>query len=93
VKLADPFRNGSFSKRVNRFLGSIHINGKDVFAHVPNTGRMRELLTPGRSIMLRQRRSQKRKTRYDLSFVNYYGRWVSIDARLSGVLRAESIEK
>ncbi len=92
MKLADHLQNGSFANRVNRFLASIHINGKEQFAHVPNSGRMRELLTPERPVMLRERRSQKRKTRYDLTLVNYYGRWVSIDARLPRSLLAESIE-
>jgi len=54
---------------------------------------MRELLTTGRPVKLREKRSQRRKTRYDLSLVNYHGRWVSIDARLPGVLLVESIEK
>lgn len=53
---------------------------------------MRELLLPARPIILRKRRSQRRKTRYDFSLGNYYGRWVSIDARLPGVLLPESIE-
>jgi sugar fermentation stimulation protein A len=54
---------------------------------------MRELLTAGRLVKLRERRSQRRSTRYDLSLVNYNGRWVSIDARLPGILFAESIGK
>ncbi len=43
--------------------------------------------------MSRERRSQRRKTRYGLSLVNYDGRWVPIDTRLPGVLLAESIER
>jgi sugar fermentation stimulation protein A len=91
VKFAEPFQNGSFTKRVNRFLASINIDGRDVHAHVPNSGRMGELLTPGRTVKLRERVSQKRKTRFDLSLVDYNGCLVSIDARLPGVLLAESI--
>lgn len=92
MKLTGPLRNGSLTKRVNRFLASIHIDGRQEYAHLPNSGRMRELLTTGRPIKLRERRSQRRKTGYDLSLVDYHGRWVSIDTRLPGVLLAESIE-
>ena len=92
MKLTYPLCSGSFTKRVNRFLASIHIDGSEEYAHVRNSGRMRELLTTGRLVKLRERRSQRRKTRYDLTLVNYDGRWVSIDARLPGVLLAESIE-
>jgi DNA-binding sugar fermentation-stimulating protein len=54
---------------------------------------MRELLTTGRQVKLRERRSQRRKTRYDLSLVNYNGRWVSVDARLPGILFVESTRR
>ena len=94
MKFTDPpLRNASFTKRVNRFLASIHIDGRGEYGHVPNSGRMGELLTTGRAIKLRERKSQRRKTRYDLSLVDFNGCWVSIDARLPGVLLAESIEK
>jgi sugar fermentation stimulation protein A len=77
---------------MNRFLASIHIDGRKEYVHIPNSGRMRELLTNGRSVKLRERESRRRKTRYDLFLVDYHGRWVSIDARLPGLLLAESIE-
>jgi len=54
---------------------------------------MAELLTAGRSIKLRERESRTRKTRYDLCLVDFNGFWVSIDARLPGILMAESIGK
>jgi sugar fermentation stimulation protein A len=92
VKVIDPLLSARFTKRMNRFLASIHIDGREEYAHIPNSGRMRELLTNGRLVKLREGESQRRKTRYDLSLVDYNGRWVSIDARLPGVLLAESIE-
>lgn len=92
MKVTDPLLNGSFTKRMNRFLASIHIDGREEYAHIPNSGRMRELLTNGRLVKLRERESRRRKTRYDLFLVDYHGRWVSIDARLPGLLLAESIE-
>ncbi|MCK5551812.1 MAG: DNA/RNA nuclease SfsA [Deltaproteobacteria bacterium] len=93
MRFTDPLLDASFTRRVNRFLASILVDGNEEYAHVPNSGRMRELLTTGRGIKLRERESQGRKTRFDLSLVDFNGPWVSIDARLPGALLAESIEK
>lgn len=93
MEFADPLRDASFAKRVNRFLASVQIDGREEYAHVPNSGRMAELLTAGRSIKLREKESRTRKTRYDLCLVDFTGFWVSIDARLPGILLAESIGK
>ena len=38
---------GQFVSRPNRFVVTINIDGKDVLAHLPNPGRMWELLFPG----------------------------------------------
>jgi sugar fermentation stimulation protein A len=54
---------------------------------------MAELLAAGRSIKLRERELRTRRTQYDLCLVDFNGIWVSIDARLPGVLLAESIGK
>jgi sugar fermentation stimulation protein A len=48
---------------MNHFLASIHIDGREEYAHIPNSGRMRELLTNGRLVKLRERESRRRKTR------------------------------
>jgi sugar fermentation stimulation protein A len=93
VRFTGPLRDATFTKRINRFLASILIDGKEQFAHVPNSGRMGELLTTGRGIKLREGKSRARKTRFDVSLVDFNGSWVSIDARLPGVLLAESIEE
>ena len=37
-----------FIRRLNRFAALVEIDGDEVMVHVANTGRMRELLTPGR---------------------------------------------
>lgn len=92
MKVTHPLLNGSFTKRMNRFLASIHIDGRKEYAHIPNSGRIREFLTNRRPVKLRGKESRRRKTRYDLFLVDYHGRWVSIDARLPGFLLAESIE-
>jgi sugar fermentation stimulation protein A len=59
VKVTDPLLNGSFTKRMDRSLASIHIDGRKEYAHIPNSGRMRELLPNGRLAKLRERESRK----------------------------------
>lgn len=93
MRLPRPLRDASFTRRINRFLASIFLDGKEEYAHVPNSGRMEELLTTGREIKLRERKSQGRKTRFDVFLVDFKGSWVSIDAGLPGTLLSESIEK
>lgn len=92
MKFTRLLRHGNFTRRVNRFLASISIDGREEHARVPNSGRMGGLLTLGRPIRLWERSHQRRKTRYDLSLVHRNDHWVSIDARLPGILLAESIE-
>lgn len=59
----DIFRN-----RPNRFIAHIDIDGKEVISHVPNTGRLRELLVPDASVMLSHHPSKHRKTLFVVQF-------------------------
>jgi len=45
VKLSKyPLVNGIFISRPNRFIARVMINQEEIAAHVPNAGRMSELL-------------------------------------------------
>jgi sugar fermentation stimulation protein A len=72
------------------------MKGETVWAHLPNSGRLTELLVPGRRVLLQEcigaaGRRPVRKTQYDLSLVALDGRWVSVDARLPNGLVAEAL--
>ncbi len=63
-------------------------------AHLPNSGRLNELLVPGHQVWLRPADPaslQRRRTAYDLALVSYAGRLVSVDARLPGHLVAKAL--
>ena len=64
-----------------------------VAAHLPNSGRMEELLVPGRSVVLAECPAIHRKTRFDMLLVRYQGRWVSVDSRLPSALAAEALRQ
>lgn len=60
---------GTFMDRPNRFIAYIDLNGKTVTAHVKNTGRCRELLIPGVTVLVKHHPGALeagRKTEYSL---------------------------
>ena len=83
---------GTFISRPNRFIAHIDIEGEEVISHVPNTGRLRELLIPGATVMLSYHPSPKRKTKYELRMVKKNDCWISIDSQLPNALAKEAIE-
>jgi sugar fermentation stimulation protein A len=86
-----PLVPGSFVRRDNRFRATVIAGGKETWAHVPNSGRLEELFTPGRPLWLSTAGDPARKTAYDLRLVDYEGTLVSVDARLPNHLLAESL--
>lgn len=89
-----PLREARFVSRLNRFAALVTCEGKQTLAHVPNSGRLRELLDPDNPVLLAPPRlSAHRKTEYDLALVDAGGVLVSIDARLPPKLLAESLER
>ncbi|NLN97088.1 MAG: DNA/RNA nuclease SfsA [Eubacteriaceae bacterium] len=80
-----PLIEGTFVKRDNRFVARVQPkSGTEIHkAHVPNTGRMSELLVPGAKVALSVHDEAHRKTKYTLWAVLYKGIWVCIGARLA----------
>jgi sugar fermentation stimulation protein A len=74
--------HGFFQKRLNRFLAEVDLNGESVLAHVPNPGRMLELLIPSKKVYLREKSEPHRKTDYDLIGVEHNQSVISIDSNL-----------
>ena len=68
-------------------------DGRERDAHLPNSGRLAELLTPGNTVLLAPAGAGAgRKTSDDLLLVKVGGVLVSADARLPNKLLKESIE-
>lgn len=89
LPLADRLVEGTFERRLNRFAAEVRVAGEVISVHIPNSGRLGELLTSEAPCLLADPGDDAtRKTRYDLAAVRYLGRWVSIDARLPGRLVA-----
>jgi sugar fermentation stimulation protein A len=84
---------GTMIRRNNRFRATVSVGGVNAWAHVPNSGRLEELLTPGRPVWLAPAGSPERKTAYDLKLVEFESVLVSVDARLPNPLFAEALAK
>ena len=82
---------GHFISRDNRFSATVEVEGSKAWAHVPNSGRLRELFTPGRPVWVSRASNPERKTAFDLKLVEYNGVLVSVDARLPNPLFAEAL--
>ena len=54
---------GVFRSRPNRFIANVEIDGIVEVCHVKNTGRCRELLTPGATVWCQQFDNPNRKTK------------------------------
>jgi sugar fermentation stimulation protein A len=81
-----------FVRRENRFRAFVERDGQLLAAHVPNSGRLGELLTPGAAVWVAPFQSLTgRKTVCHLALVEYAGTLVSVDARLPNRLVAEAL--
>lgn len=74
-------RRGTFLLRPNRFIAHVEIDGKVEICHVKNTGRCRELLIPGASVLVQECPSPSRKTKFDLICVYKGKRLINMDSQ------------
>lgn len=82
---------GHFVRRDNRFRATVRVDGRETWAHVPNSGRLTDLFLPEQPVWLAPSTRPNRKTRYDLKLVECATGLVSVDARLPGPLFAEAL--
>ena len=93
MKFSSPLQEGTFLSRPNRFAAWVDVNGSPTLAHVPNSGRMRELLQKGNRVLLAPVDRPGRKTDYDLSLVDLGHTLVSPDSRMPPALVEEAFAR
>jgi len=69
---------GIFKARPNRFIAEVEVDGEVEIAHVPNTGRCRELMVDDAVVWLKPSDNPKRKTKFSLHLVENRGALVSL---------------
>ena len=82
---------GIFKKRPNRFIAEVEINGNIEIAHVPNTGRCRELLVDDAVVWLKPSDNPRRKTKFTLHFVENRGVLVSLYSQEANTIVYDAI--
>ncbi|NEZ47986.1 DNA/RNA nuclease SfsA [Clostridium niameyense] len=80
-----------FLKRPNRFQAYVDINGKIEMIHVPNTGRCKEILIPGCTVILRKEDNPSRKTKYDLIAAYKGNMLINIDSQIPNKVVKEAL--
>ena len=82
----------TFLSRPNRFRAEVQVGRRTGSAHVANPGRLKELLTPGRTVWLRSAAHSRRKTDYDLVLASHEETLVSLDSRLPNALLGQALQ-
>ncbi|MCL6430579.1 MAG: DNA/RNA nuclease SfsA [Anaerolineae bacterium] len=90
MRLTEDLVEGVFVRRLNRFVAEVEVAGGPALAHVPNSGRLRELLFAGARVLLAPR-AGVRRTRFDVALAWSGAHLVSVDARLPGRLLSEAL--
>ncbi|MBE6049920.1 MAG: DNA/RNA nuclease SfsA [Clostridium sp.] len=80
-----------FVKRPNRFNAIVVYNGEEIVVHVPNTGRCKELLIPGVTVLLREEKNPNRKTEFDLIAVYKEDKNICIDSQIPNKVVKEAL--
>jgi sugar fermentation stimulation protein A len=81
----------TFLERPNRFGAWVELGGRREYVHVPDPGRLRELLTPGRPVLLRPAAAPHRRTAYSLVMTQEAGIWVSLDTGVPNALVRQAL--
>ncbi|MBX7076018.1 MAG: DNA/RNA nuclease SfsA [Methanobacteriaceae archaeon] len=88
----NSYVEGIFKNRPNRFIAEVEVDGILVEAHVPNTGRCKELLVPNAKVYLLPSDNPKRKTKFSLHFVLNNGVLVSLFSQQANEIVFNSIK-
>jgi sugar fermentation stimulation protein A len=67
MRIPGPLLPGRFVNRPNRFLTIVEVDGFEVEAHLPDPGRLKELLVPGARVWVRRVANPTRRTSYTLT--------------------------
>ena len=82
-----------FNERPNRFVAFVDIDGKEEKVHVKNTGRCKELLIKGVTVILEEGSNRERKTKYSLIAVYKNGMLINMDSQSPNAAAYEALEK
>lgn len=83
IQLPKDIKEAVFLHRLNRFVAEVQLEGRNVLAHVPSSGRMRELLYNGAKVYVQSLpKREGRKMDFKLLLAEHRGNLVSVDSLL-----------
>tara|TARA_S200000501_G_scaffold8750_1_gene7817 strand:+ start:25370 stop:26089 length:720 start_codon:yes stop_codon:yes gene_type:complete len=83
MKIEGPLLKAEFVDRPNRFVTKIKINNQIINSHLPDPGRLKELLVKGARLYVRPApNSSKRKTKFSTILVKHKNQLISLDSTL-----------
>lgn len=80
-----------FLQRPNRFVAWVLLEGEKVMTHVPNTGRLKEILIPGCRCIVRLETEPKRKTAHSLIAAWKDDKLINFDSQLPNRVVEEAL--
>ena len=81
----------TFVRRPNRFQGFVEYGGEVIMTHVPNTGRVQEILLPGATVILRKEDNPARKTAFSLIAAYKGEALINIDSQIPNKVVEEAL--
>ena len=91
LKSLGTLTQGTLIKRENRFLATAIVDGSIKKVHIADTGRLEEILTPNRELLLLKNRPGL-KTDYTLIAAKMEEGWVLINTKLHSPIAKKAIE-
>ena len=85
-------QKGKFIDRPNRFIAHVDLDGQVITCHMPNPGRMWELLFKGTIVYVRPADNPKRKTPYDVVGIERDGVPILLDTQYNNDTAAWLVE-
>ena len=88
-----PVVTATFLARPNRFIAQVRLKGEEITVHVANTGRCRELLRPGCTVVLEPAAKANRRTPYTLVAVYKGRRLINMDSQAPNKVALEALQQ
>lgn len=83
----------TFVRREKRFRGFVEYKGETIMVHVPNTGRLLEILVPGTQVLLRVEDNPNRKTAFTMIAAYKNGALINIDSQIPNDVVEDSLKR
>ena len=91
MKIYGNLKSATFVERPNRFITLVEIDGVIFRSHLPDPGRLAELLVPGTELLVMPTDNTNRKTSYTTVMVKRSGQLISLVSTLPNYFIRESL--